>query len=75
MFVGFLAATRQRQTTNVDLSINHIVQDSEVFLQHVIIYLNPTWHCADCSNLNRVAVDYMAQSRAELESFLSLFKL
>lgn len=47
MFVGFLAATRQRQTTNVDLSINHIVQDSEVFLQHVIIYLNPTWHCAD----------------------------
>lgn len=47
MFVGFLAATRQRQTTNVDLSINHIVQDSEVFLQHVIIYLNSTWHCAD----------------------------
>lgn len=37
VFVGFLAATRQRHTTNVDLSINHIVQDSEVFLQHVII--------------------------------------
>lgn len=40
-------ATRQRQINNLDLRINHIVQDSAVFPQHVINHPNSTRHCVD----------------------------
>lgn len=59
-------ATRQRQINNLDFRINHIVQDSEVFPQHVINHPNSTRHCVDwlLIRTDRVTGDYSAPSRA-----------
>lgn len=46
-FSSLWQASRQRQINNLDLGINHIVQDSEAFLRHVINHPNSTRHCVD----------------------------
>jgi len=46
-FMSLWQASRQRRINNIDLRINHIVQDSEGIPKHVINHPNATRHCVD----------------------------
>lgn len=46
-FMPLWQASRQRRINNIDLRINHIVQDSEGIPKHVINHPNATRHCVD----------------------------
>lgn len=59
-FCSLWQATGQRQMNNLDLRINHIVQDSQVFPQPVINHPISARHCADwlVIGTDRVTGDY-----------------